>query len=133
MSDDLSLDARLLRFRSDPGAEACHELSAALLDAQRAREALEVLSRGLSLSEDDVRLLRLAARAFLAEGDVLRAQQTLTRVIRMHPNDVDAYRLLAETLLQRGDVGRAAAAVASRSASAKACSRWPRSCSRPLI
>ncbi len=112
MSDDLSLDARLLRFRSDPGAEACHELSAALLDAQRAREALEVLSRGLSLREDDVRLLRLAARAFLAEGDVLRAQQTLTRVIRMHPNDVDAYRLLAETLLQRGDVGRAAAAVA---------------------
>lgn len=112
MSDDLSLDARLLRFRSDPGAEACHDLSAALLDAQRAREALEVLSRGLALREDDSRLLRLASRAFLAEGDVLRAQQTLTRVIRMHPDDVEAYRLLAETLVQRGDVGRASAAVA---------------------
>lgn len=79
MSHDLSLDARLLRFRSDPGADEGPSLAAALLDASRPKEALEVLSRGLAARQDDARLLRLAARALLAEGDALRAQQTLDR------------------------------------------------------
>ncbi|MCA9574455.1 MAG: tetratricopeptide repeat protein [Myxococcales bacterium] len=112
MSDDLSLDARVLRFRSDGDAERGPAFARELLEARRPREALEVLSRAVAARPDDPELLRLAARALLADGDPLRAQQTLTRIIRADPQDVDAYLLLADALRARGDEGRADAALA---------------------
>ena len=67
MSDDLSLDARVLRFRSDGDAERGPAFARELLEARRPREALEVLSRAVAARPDDPELLRLAARALLAE------------------------------------------------------------------
>ncbi len=102
-----NLDARLLRFRSDPGMEDAGALAAALLGAERAREALEVAGVHLRVNPRDATMLVLAGRAWMVRGDLLRAQKTLLQAARARSNDPEPYRWLGEVLLRRGDPERA--------------------------
>ena len=102
-----ALDARLLRFRHNPSAEDPSILAAALLDESRAYHALEVLTTGLETGAEDVELLLLGGRAWLIEGDLLRAQNALLQAARVAPNDPRPFRWLSEVLIARGDPARA--------------------------
>ena len=102
-----NLDARLLRFRSDPAVEDAGTLAAALLAAERAREALEVAGVHLRVNPRDADMLVLAGRAWMVRGDLLRAQKTLLQAARARSNDPEPYRWLGEVLLRRGDPERA--------------------------
>ncbi len=102
-----NLDARVLRFRNDPGSEAAGSLAIALLDAERAREALEVAGVHLRAHPQDAGMLVVAGRAWMARGDLLRAQKTLLQAARAGGNSPEPYRWLGEVLLRRGDPERA--------------------------
>ncbi|MFW6023209.1 MAG: hypothetical protein ACOC9O_00560, partial [Myxococcota bacterium] len=98
-----SLDARLLRFRSRPSRDEAIELAPALLNAARSAEALEVVDAGLELAPDDVALRVVQGRVWLAERDLLRAQQALLKAARAAPTESAPLRWLGEVLLKRGD------------------------------
>ncbi|MEM9070542.1 MAG: tetratricopeptide repeat protein [Myxococcota bacterium] len=102
-----NLDARLLRFRNDPATEDPGALAKLLLDAERAREALEVAGVHLRLNPRDGQMLVLAGRAWMVRGDLLRAQKTLLQAARAQGNAPEPYRWLGEVLLRRGDPERA--------------------------
>ena len=102
-----NLDARVLRFRNDPGSESAGSLAMALLGADRAREALEVAGVHLRAHPQDTTMLVLAGRAWMARGDLLRAQKTLLQAARAGGSSPEPYRWLGEVLLRRGDPERA--------------------------
>lgn len=102
-----ALDARLLRFRHNPTAEDPSILAAELLEESRAFHALEVLTAGLEARAEDLELLVLGGRAWLMQGDLLRAQNALLQAARVAPEDPRAFRWLSEVLIQRGDPARA--------------------------
>lgn len=102
-----NLDARLLRFRNDPGSEPAVGLAAALIDANREREATEVAEAGLARTPKDPELGLLLGRGLVASGDMLRAQQAFLQAARVAPRDPRPFRWLGEVLLRRGDPGRA--------------------------
>ncbi len=102
-----NLDARLLRFRTDPASEDAGRLAEQLLRQSRASEALEVLAARLAVAPNDVAALMAAGRAYLVVGELLRAQQTLMQAAKLAPDAPTAYRWLGEVLLKRGDPGRA--------------------------
>lgn len=102
-----TLDARLLRFRTDPSHEDPAVLASDLLDGERHREALEVTAASLRTQPRDVEMLVLAGRAWIGRGDLLRAQKTLLQAARLEPDHPDSYRWLGEVLLRRGDPARA--------------------------
>jgi tetratricopeptide (TPR) repeat protein len=101
------LDERLLRFRNRPDEEDASGLAEALLDARRSAEAMEVLDAAMAGAADDPHLLLLTGRAWLGEGDLLRAQQVLLRAARGLPQSAAPLRWLGEVLLKRGDPDRA--------------------------
>jgi tetratricopeptide (TPR) repeat protein len=103
----LSLDARLLRFRSRPGSEPPAPLAEALLSAGRTAEALEVVAAGLRAAPGDATLLRIEGLAWLAEGELERAQASLVVAARGAATDPLTFRALGEVLLRRGDPVRA--------------------------
>jgi len=102
-----NLDARLLRFRNDPGSEPAVGLAAALIEAKREREATEVAETGLARTPKDPELGLLLGRGLVATGDMLRAQQAFLQAARVAPKDPRPFRWLGEVLLRRGDPGRA--------------------------
>lgn len=102
-----NLDARVLRFRNDPGSETAGSLALALLGADRAREALEVAGVHLRAHPQDTAMLVVAGRAWMARGDLLRAQKTLLQAARAGGSSAEPYRWLGEVLLRRGDPERA--------------------------
>ncbi len=102
-----NLDARLLRFRNDPGSEPAVGLAAALIDANREREATEVAEAGLARTPKDPELGLLLGRGLVASGEMLRAQQAFLQAARIAPRDPRPFRWLGEVLLRRGDPGRA--------------------------
>jgi tetratricopeptide (TPR) repeat protein len=102
------LDARLLRFRNQPDPAEGVSLAEALLQAGRSEEALEVASTGLEVRPDDVGLLVLEGRVWLARGELLRAQALLLKAARAGQNDTEPMRWLGKVLLKRGDPTRAA-------------------------
>lgn len=102
-----NLDARLLRFRLDPKSEDASTLASELLAAERAGEALEVVGVQLGSQPRDVDAMVIAGRAWMARGDLLRAQKTLLQAARIDSGHPDPYRWLGEVLLRRGDPDRA--------------------------
>lgn len=102
-----NLDARLLRFRLDPKSEDASTLASSLLAAERAGEALEVVGVQLGTQPKDVDAMVIAGRAWMARGDLLRAQKTLLQAARIDAGHPDPYRWLGEVLLRRGDPDRA--------------------------
>jgi len=102
------LDTRLLRFRNQPNSEPAEGLGSELVEGGRAAEALEVLRTALASAPDDAALLLLEGRAWLQEGDLIRAQAALLKAARAAPKDERGFRWLGEVLLKRGDPDRAA-------------------------
>lgn len=102
-----SLNARLLRFRSQPDSEDAYALAEDLLHAERYADARSVVSLALPKDRDDAALLVLEARAYMLERDLIRAQSALLRAIKAEPGLQSAYRYLGEILLKRGDPARA--------------------------
>ncbi len=101
------LDTRLLRFRNQPNSEPAEVLGAALLEVGRSAEALEVVRTALPSAPNDAALLLLEGRAWLREGDLIRAQAALLKAARAAPKDERCFRWLGEVLLKRGDPDRA--------------------------
>ncbi|MBC7171449.1 MAG: tetratricopeptide repeat protein, partial [Polyangiaceae bacterium] len=102
-----NLDARLLRFRTEPATEDAIKLAEHLLASARASDALEVASAHLVRSPGDALALVAAGRASMAMGDLLRAQQALMQAAKLAPDDKAPFRWLGEVLLKRGDPARA--------------------------
>ena len=102
-----NLDARLLRFRNDPGSEPPVGLAAALLDEGRDREAAEVSEAGLRRQPTDAELGLLLGRSLIGIGEMLLAQKAFLQSARSAPKDPRPLRWLGEVLLRRGDPGRA--------------------------
>jgi tetratricopeptide (TPR) repeat protein len=97
-------------LRIDPHSiEALARLTAIDLDANRRRPAADRMERALLDRPDDVPLLLVAARMFVAIGDGSRAERTLRHAIEIAPDMPDAYGLLSELYLreQRLDAARA--------------------------
>lgn len=70
-------------------------------------DALEVVQARLAFHPDDLELLLIEGRAWLLEGDLLRAQTALLRAARVAPVAAEPFRWLGEVLLRRGDPERA--------------------------
>lgn len=102
-----TLDARLLRFRSRAGSEDGVELAEALFEAGRTADAVEVASAGLARRPDDLRLLLVQGRGYIAERELLQAQASLLKAARAAPGSKEPFRYLGEVLLARGDDQRA--------------------------
>ena len=102
-----NLDARLLRFRNDPGSEPSVGLAAALLDQARDRESAEVAEAGLRVSPNDAELSLILGRALIGTGEMLLAQKAFLLAARNAPRDPRPLRWLGEVLLRRGDPARA--------------------------
>ena|GEM_PF-3463702 len=102
------LDARLLRFRSRAGSEPLAPLARDLLAAARSQEALEVVASALRATPNDWQLLLVEGQAWLAEGQLDRAQAALVAAGKGAPKDKNVFRTLGEVLLKRGDPVRAA-------------------------
>ena len=102
-----NLDARLLRFRNDPGSEPPIALAAELLEGERYRESSEVAELALVAQPTNGELGLLLGRALAGAGDLLRAQQAFLQAARSAPRDPRPYRWLGEVLLRRGDPTRA--------------------------
>ncbi|MEM1417065.1 MAG: tetratricopeptide repeat protein, partial [Myxococcota bacterium] len=107
MAPPENLDARLLRFRSDPGAEDAGALADALLTARRPRDASDVAATWLKRDPDAAGAHLAAGRAWMDLGDLLRAQKALLQAARTDPRSPAPYRWLGEVLLRRGDPARA--------------------------
>lgn len=101
-----SLNARLLRFRSQPASEDPYALAEDLIAAKRYGDA-----RGVTVTaqgdQEDGYLLVLEGRAWLQERDLVRAQAALLRAVRATPDFAEGYRWLGHVLLKRGDPQRA--------------------------
>jgi tetratricopeptide (TPR) repeat protein len=102
-----SLNARLLRFRSQPGSEDPYALAEDLIAAKRYGDARGVAVSAQPGDQEDGYLLVLEGRAWLHERDLVRSQAALLRAIRAAPDYADAYRWLGHVLLKRGDPQRA--------------------------
>jgi tetratricopeptide (TPR) repeat protein len=111
-----NLDARLLRFRTNPASEDAGELAEQLLSRSRGADALEVLEARLEAAPGDVGALLTAGRAYLQIGELLKAQQALMQAAKLAPEQGAAYRWLGEVLLKRGDPERAAKVLAKAKA-----------------
>src|SRR5690606_37391871 len=105
-----SISLRLERFRKDR-SERPDVLARALLDDDRAADALEVATQGLKTAPRDPALMIAQGRAQLALGDTLAAEATLLQAVRADPKSVDALRWLATLLIRRGDPARAVKAL----------------------
>jgi tetratricopeptide (TPR) repeat protein len=103
-----SLNARLLRFRSQPESEDAYALAEDLIAAKRYGDARGVAVTAQAPDREDGQLLVLEARAWLSERDLVRAQAALLRAVRAAPDYGEAYRWLGHVLLKRGDPQRAA-------------------------
>jgi tetratricopeptide (TPR) repeat protein len=102
-----NLNARLLRFRSQPGSEDAHALAEDLIVAKRYGDARGVAVSAQPKDHEDGGLLVLEGRAWLLEHDMVRAQAALLRAVRAAPELAQAYRWLGYVLLKRGDPQRA--------------------------
>ena len=103
-----NLDARLLRFRSNPESPDAPGLAEALLTAGRADDALSVAGAALQAGGPQGPLLVTAGQAYLHQNELLRAQKALLKAARATPGAKEPYRWLGEVLLKRGDPERAA-------------------------
>ncbi len=104
------LDARLLRFRSNPDSERPIPLADELMQAGRYGDARGVLVSSYKGNEADLKLLLMEAQAWLVERDFERAQAALHQAMRSDPSCVEVYLFLGELMLKRGDPGRALSA-----------------------
>ncbi len=107
-----NLDVRLLRFRAQKPNEALPEdeslsLARDLLDAQRFRDAIEVLQRLRDNANFSSNRELMLAQAYLREGMFVEAQEIVTYLIKVMPDDAEPLVLLGDVLLKRGDPGRA--------------------------
>jgi tetratricopeptide (TPR) repeat protein len=103
-----NLNARLLRFRSQPASEDAYALAEDLLGAKRYADARGVTAGAQPKDGEDAALLVLEGRAWLLERDMVRAQAVLLRAVRAAPELAEGYRWLGYVLLKRGDPQRAA-------------------------
>ncbi|MFK7988590.1 MAG: tetratricopeptide repeat protein [Sandaracinaceae bacterium] len=106
MSAGGNLDSRLLRFRASGGDDA-PGLAEALLDVDRASDALDVTTAALKREPSNGELQLVDGRARFAQGDLLGAQAVLLKAARALPKDKRPFRYLGEVLLARGDSARA--------------------------
>jgi tetratricopeptide (TPR) repeat protein len=110
-NSDRELDARLLRFRTQPASKDVALLAADLLTAGRAHDSLDILLTALREAPDNPTLLVLEGRAHYASGDFLRAQTALLKAAHVAPKNKEPFRWLGEVLLKRGDPERAVKAL----------------------
>ncbi|MBN8615552.1 MAG: hypothetical protein J0L92_33460, partial [Deltaproteobacteria bacterium] len=103
---DRALDTRLLRFRTRPGSEPALALASDLLDANRGQDALDIVGAGLAERPSDIELRILEGRAFMALGDLLKAQASLLEAAKSGQRK-EPFRWLGEVLIRRGDGPRA--------------------------
>jgi len=75
-----------------------------LLDAGRARDALDVLDRELLSGRESAELQYWVGRAAFSLGDCARAERALTRAAALSPDEAETHRWLARVLLRRGNV-----------------------------
>jgi hypothetical protein len=84
------LDARLLRFRSNPESEHPIPLANELMQAGRYGDARGVLVSSYKGNEEDLQLLLMEARAWFVERDFERAQAALHQALRSDPSCVSS-------------------------------------------
>lgn len=102
-----TLDARLIRFRSQPGAEPPAPFAEELLREGRGKDAVEVAAIGLTLTPNDPRLLWLEGSGWILAGDLERAQASLVAAGKLAPRSKEVFKSLGEVLLRRNDFDRA--------------------------
>jgi tetratricopeptide (TPR) repeat protein len=83
------------------------ELAEALIAARRFAEAVGVAEAAQAQAQNDPRFAVLVGRAWIGEGDLVRAQQELLKLAKARPQDAVPLRWLGEVLLKRGDPERA--------------------------
>src|SRR5262245_59334807 len=91
-----SLNARLLRFRSQPQSEDAYALAEDLIAAKRYGDARGVATSAQSPDQEDGQLLVLEGRAWFFERDMVRAQAALLRAVRAALDYAEAYRWLGQ-------------------------------------
>jgi len=104
---DFGLDAYALDEGDSSGHPHPLEIARNLIATGKPRSALEVLSLHHDRLADDPEYLLLCAEAWLADGDVLRAQQALLGAARLDSEDPRPLRFLGELLAERGEHQRA--------------------------
>jgi protein O-mannosyl-transferase len=101
---------------SVPRHETLGNLAGLLLSQGRTLEALTMLDGALATKPADAALLGSTAHAYLALGDLPRAEAFARRAVAVAPEWADSHRTLGGILGSKGDYGSAAAefAVAAR-------------------
>jgi predicted Zn-dependent protease len=97
--------------RIAPGNGAVlHNLAAALGDADRYAEAVEVIERAFATGLDAPETWLVLARSLLGLGRLSESEAALRKVLDRRPQDATAHRELAQLIwMQTGDVAKAAA------------------------
>jgi predicted Zn-dependent protease len=90
-----------------------HELKGqALLEAGRARQAVEPLRRAVSLAPNGAPIRAMLGQALLADGDPNGAIRELRNATTREPDSPDPFRHLAMAYGRKGDIGQAELAAA---------------------
>ncbi|CAM2007435.1 tetratricopeptide repeat protein [Acanthopleuribacter pedis] len=114
--DGSNLDARLKiseilvrEGRRDEAAEHFCAMGNELLGKNLVHEAQKMISQGLKMAPDSVRLQILLARVYLAEGKTDEALHQLTETCRKNDQNLEAIKILGQTYLDRGQLREAKA------------------------
>lgn len=98
-------------IRADPCDIACdgdvtceRTVAACLIDAKRARDAVERLKPLVAARPSDPILVELLAWAYLSDDNAFWAENTLMRYLDEHPEDCEALSWLAWVYLTNGDL-----------------------------
>jgi len=92
----------------EPNNAYFHELKGqALLEAGRARQAVEPLRRAVSLAPNGTPIRAMLGQALLANGEVDAAIRELKNATTREPESGDAFRHLAMAYGRKGDIGQA--------------------------
>lgn len=86
---------------------AMYELGNALINADRATEAIPLLSAVVAMRPDSLQARYKLGRAFLQSGNLEEAAAQYERVIDRYPDDWRAHLTLTDVCLQRRDLGGA--------------------------
>ncbi|MDD9965986.1 MAG: hypothetical protein OXR73_07185 [Myxococcales bacterium] len=105
------LNARLLRFRSQPEAEDPYVLTADLIAAARYGDARGVAVSAQDDDGPDARFLLLEGQAWFLDGQHARAVATLVRAAKLDPEFAETYLWMGRALLSWDDPVRAAGAL----------------------
>jgi cellulose synthase operon protein C len=94
-------------LKADPRSPVFVQLAAALADAGREKEAVDVCRRGLAAHPDLAQGRLVLARACLKLKRAAEAIVELTKLLKQDPNSRDTLLLLGAALMEKGDASRA--------------------------